>query len=100
MQEVQTSVFNREDTFFGVCQALGEDFGFHPNLLRLALAIALFWNPVAVLAGYAAVGVVIALTRWLVPNPRIASAPAETDAAQEAAEVEARCEEEALPLAA
>ena len=70
-QTFQPSVFARDDTFFGVCHALGEDFGFNPNYLRAALAVGLFWNPVAMVAAYAGAGLVVAATRWLYPNPRI-----------------------------
>ncbi|HEX8641266.1 MAG TPA: PspC domain-containing protein [Allosphingosinicella sp.] len=100
MQDVHTNLIARDDTFFGVCQGLGEDLGIHPNLLRLALAVLLFWNPVAVLAGYAAAGLLVALTRWLVPNPRIA-APAQPEAeAAPAGSSLVEPEQQQLPLAA
>ena len=91
-----SSVFARDDTFFGVCHALGEDFGFHPNWLRLAFALALFWNPLAAVGAYAAVGLVIAATRWLVPNPRIPLPEPEGAATVEAEAADA----EPIPLAA
>ena len=69
------SVLARDDTFFGVCQALGEDLRIPPNLLRIALAVGLFWNPVAVVGIYAACGVLVFLTRWLVPEPKIVAPP-------------------------
>ena len=72
MESAHTSVLTRDDTFFGVCEALGEDFGIHPNLLRLGFALTLFFSPLAAFAGYAAAGLVVAATRWLVPNPRVA----------------------------
>ena len=102
MQDYQPSVIARDDTFFGVCHALGEDFRFPPNLLRLALALALFWNPLAAIGAYAGLGVLVGLSRWLVPNPRI---PAETPTfieAEPAPAAETREEpvQEALPLAA
>lgn len=96
MQQVETAIFARDDTFFGVCQALGEDFGFPPNLLRVAMAVALFWNPVAVIAFYVGAGLVVALTRWLVPNPRMPQ-PAEPEAEPQ---VEMEPEQQQLPLAA
>ena len=94
------SLLTRDDTFFGVCEGLGEDFGFHPNFLRLAFAGMLFWNPTAALAAYAAAGVVVALTRWLVPEPKADVLVPEvvTPAAIEAAEAEQATEQ--LPLAA
>ena len=73
MQHAETSVFARDDTFFGVCEALGEDFGFNPVYLRIALGVLVLWNPVAVLGGYVAAGLLVGLSRWLVPNPRLAA---------------------------
>jgi len=70
MQDSQPNLFARDDTMFGVCEALGEDFGFNPLYLRVTLAVLLFWNPIAVFGAYAAAGAVVALTRWLIPNPR------------------------------
>ena len=65
----RASLLTRDDTFFGICEGLGGDFGIHPNFLRLAFAGLLFWNPVAAISAYATAGLVVALTRWLVPEP-------------------------------
>ena len=73
MPTAQTSLFARDDTFFGVCQAIGDDFGFNPNWLRVTLPLLLFFNPVATLAGYAAAGVVVFVSRWFFPEPRVAA---------------------------
>ena len=70
MQTSQPSVFARDHTIFGVCEALGEDFGFNPMFLRVPLAVLLLLNPVAVIGTYLAAGVVVFLTRWISPNPR------------------------------
>lgn len=94
MQTVQPNPIARDDTFFGVCEALGEDFGFHANWLRAALALLLFWNPLAAVGGYVAAGAVVLLSRWLVPNPRVS---AELDGEPA---VEAAAEQMPLPLAA
>lgn len=67
------NLFARPDTFFGICEGLGEDLGIHPNFLRLALAGALFWNPLAALAIYASAGAIVLATRLLFPNPRVAA---------------------------
>lgn len=88
------SVFAREDTFFGVCFALGEDFGFNPAYLRVLFALLFFWSPLAAGAAYAAVGAVVALSRWLVREPAEVTPAEETAAANE----DERQEE--LPLAA
>ena len=82
MQTSKPSVFARDHTFFGVCEALGEDLGFSPIFLRIAFAVGLFLNPVAVIAIYAALGALVAFTRFVAPEPRI-QAPAGDKAAAE-----------------
>ena len=83
----QPSLLARDDTFFGVCQAIGDDFGFNPNWLRVALPVLLFLNPTLTLAGYAAAGVVVFVSRWFYPEPRVA-ADAEARVDREPVEVE------------
>ena len=105
------NLFFRDDTFFGVCQGLGEDTGVPPTLFRVGLAVMLFWNPLAAAGIYAALGLVVAIARFLFPVPRAAeaiSAPAaavEPEAvmagfAADLEPVEARAEEEPVRLAA
>jgi phage shock protein C len=96
MQTVQPSVFARDHTFFGVCEALGEDLGFSPVFLRIAFAVALFFSPLGALAVYMALGALVALTRFVAPVPK-AAIPAEAEAKAEPAETEAQPE---LALAA
>lgn len=67
MQTTQTSLIARDDTFFGVCQALGDDLGFNPLWLRLALAGGLLWNPAAILATYVGLAVIVLASRLLFP---------------------------------
>lgn len=64
------NLFTRDDTLLGVCEGLGEEFGFHPNILRIVLASMLLWNPLAVIGGYLAIGVVLMASRWLIPARR------------------------------
>ena len=71
MQNYQPTVLDREDTFFGVCEAIGEDFRFNAQYLRVGFALLLFFSPVAAIGGYAAAGAVVALSRWAAPNPRL-----------------------------
>lgn len=73
------SVFARDDTLFGACHALGEDFGFNPTWLRALFALGLFLSPAAAVAGYAACAALVAVARWLVPDP--SPAPTEPEAA-------------------
>jgi len=100
MQSDNENVFTRDDTFFGVCQAIGEDLGFNPNWLRAALGVLLIWSPLATIAAYLAAGIVIALIRWIVPNPRSARAKAGEPALETAAAVEGDNDEVALAAAA
>jgi phage shock protein C len=93
MQTRQPSLLTRDDTFLGVCEALGEDFGFNPFWLRATLAGLLLWNPLVVIGGYLAAGMVVLASRLIAPNPRPApqveaQAPAPT-AAEHYAEPEA-----------
>ena len=88
MQTAQPSVFARDHTFFGVCEALGEDLGFSPVFLRLAFAVGLFLNPVAVIAIYAGLGALVAFTRFVAPNPRTQATEEATAAEPEEAQAE------------
>lgn len=58
----------QKDNLFGICHALGQEFGFDPLWLRLALAVSLLWNPVLVLAAYFYVGLVMLAARMLFPR--------------------------------
>lgn len=58
-----------KDNLFGVCNALGEDFGFNPLWLRLALAVAFLFAPVGVAIGYFAIGGAVLAARWMFPDP-------------------------------
>ena len=101
MQESQSSVFARDDTFFGVCEALGEDLGFNPIYLRITFAVFLLWKPVEVIVAYVIAGLVVGLTRWLFPNPRTAAAPEWTAEAQSATDHQPQNDEaEAMAVAA
>jgi phage shock protein PspC (stress-responsive transcriptional regulator) len=78
MPQVHPNPLMRDDTLLGVCQALGEDFGFSPNWLRVALAVSLFVNPLAAIGAYLAMGLLVAASRFAFPSraPADAAAPA------------------------
>lgn len=82
------NLLTREDTLFGVCQALGDDFGFNPLYLRVALAVALIPAPVAVLSFYAMAAVAVAVSRLIVREPRPAFALASAGEPAAPAQVE------------
>jgi phage shock protein PspC (stress-responsive transcriptional regulator) len=94
MPTAKPSLFTRDDTFFGICEGLGEDLGFNPLFLRLALPVPLFFFPVETVVGYFAAGVVVLATRLAFPHPVTVSSQAEPVA------VNTPDEEPQLPLAA
>ena len=57
-----TNLLLRNDTILGVCEAIGQDFGFHPNWLRLMFALSFYFNPVAVIGTYVGLGLLVAAT--------------------------------------
>ena len=103
MTSAQPNLFLRSDTFFGVCEAIGEDLRIPANLLRIAFAPLLFWNPMLAFGLYAGLGLIVALSRWLAPNPKILEAPVAADAAEPAGELqpaENEAQAQPMPLAA
>ena len=83
----------RNDTILGVCEAIGEDFGFNPLWLRLAFIAPLFIEPVMTIAVYAALGVVVAASRYFFPRST-------TQAVELQQSVETESAEEQLKMAA
>lgn len=61
----QTPLPLRHDTILGVCEALGQDFGFNPTWLRLAFIAPIFFAPVWTVVAYLALGALVAATRLL-----------------------------------
>lgn len=79
------NLLTRDDTFFGVCQGLGDDLGVSPDLLRVALALGLFWNPYAVAAAYAAMAAVVLVSRLAFPERRPTEEPVLVEGANDEA---------------
>ena len=73
-QETQVALPLRNHTIFGVCEAIGEDFGFNPVLLRVPLAAMVVVNPLWAIGAYLALGVLVLASRLLFPNPKPATA--------------------------
>ncbi len=67
MTATPSPLFDRPDTFFGVCEGLGQDLGFNANYLRVLLGAAVLWNPVVVIATYLVLGLAVAASRWIYP---------------------------------
>ena len=64
----------KPDNMFGICAAVGEDFGFNALWLRLALGVGLIVNMEATLVAYAVLGMIVLVSRLAAPN-RKADAP-------------------------
>jgi phage shock protein C len=78
----------RNDTILGVCEALGQDFGFNPLWLRLAFIAPLFFVPLWTIAGYLGLGALVAVSRKLYPRTLAASPATDLVAADRAVERE------------
>lgn len=95
--------FHRPDTFFGVCEAIGQDFGFNPLWLRLAFVPPVFFQPAYALVAYVTLGLVVLASRMMFPDPQNPAVTAETESAAVTTiepEAPAAKQPEALPLAA
>lgn len=90
-QDVQPALPLRNHTILGVCEAIGEDFGFNPVWLRVPFAASVLWSPTLAVAAYFAVGAVVLFSRLLFPDDKIAEAHATSgpDAANEQREIAA-----------
>ena len=65
-----TKLLDRPDTLLGVCEGIGREFGFHPNILRIGLAIPMIWSPVAVIGTYFGLGAALWLSHKIAPSRR------------------------------
>ena len=87
MDNETTNLFRRRDTFFGICEAVGQDFGFNALWLRLALIAPLFFFPVQTFAAYFGLGAIVLASRLLFPAPTATpSVPAAAEPATHPAE--------------
>lgn len=100
MQSYQPAIFWREDTLFGVCEALGEDLGFNPLWLRIVLSVGLLWDPLAMIYAYLGLAVIVLVTRLIFPNPRAAVRPEAEVAAEHPAPAADAMDQYPLPIAA
>jgi phage shock protein C len=97
-QENQVALPLRSHTIFGACEAIGEDFGFNPVLLRVPFAASVLWSPMWAIGAYFALAAVVLLSRLLVPT--VKSPEAAVEASETAVSKEAERTERELPLAA
>lgn len=96
MENETTNLFRRRDTFFGICEAVGQDFGFNPLYLRLAFIAPLFFFPVQTFAAYFALGAIVLMSRLLFPNKGTKTEAPALASTEGAAKAEDKTEEFAL----
>ena len=60
----------RSHTILGICEAIGEDFGFNPVLLRVPLAAMVIWSPMIAIGSYLGLGIAVLASRLLFPKTR------------------------------
>lgn len=70
-QENQVALPLRSHTILGVCEALGEDFGFNPVFLRVPLAASVIWSPTYAIGAYFALGLIVLVSRLLAPKQAV-----------------------------
>ena len=60
----------RSHTILGVCEAVGEDFGFNPVLLRVPFAASVIYSPMLAIGTYLGLGLVVLASRLLFPRAK------------------------------
>jgi phage shock protein PspC (stress-responsive transcriptional regulator) len=66
-QEQNVALPMRSHTILGVCEAIGEDFGFNPILLRVPFAATVLWSPTYAILAYFVLGALVLGSRLLFP---------------------------------
>ena len=67
-QEKDVALPLRAHTILGVCEAIGEDFGFNPVLLRIPFAASVLISPTMAIGAYLLLGLVVLASRMLFPK--------------------------------
>jgi phage shock protein PspC (stress-responsive transcriptional regulator) len=65
----------RAHTILGVCEAIGEDFGFNPVFLRVLFAASVLVSPTGAIATYFALGAVVLVSRLVFPRAKNVAQP-------------------------
>ena len=60
----------RSHTILGVCEAVGEEFGFNPVYLRIPFAASVIYSPMMALAAYLLLGLGVLIARTLLRDVR------------------------------
>lgn len=73
-QDNQIALPLRSHTILGVCEAIGEDFGFNPVLLRVPFAASVLWSPTYAILAYLVLGAFVLASRLLFPRQKSTTA--------------------------
>jgi phage shock protein PspC (stress-responsive transcriptional regulator) len=79
----------RSHTIFGVCEALGEDFGFNPTWIRVPFAASVLVSPTYAILAYFALGVVVLASRMIFPKSKAGKTAPDVEAQAVAANSQA-----------
>ena len=74
VQENEVALPLRNHTILGVCEGIGEDFGFNPIFLRIPLAAMVIVNATWAFGAYFALGAVVLASRLLFPDRKTSTA--------------------------
>lgn len=66
----------RTHTLLGVCEAVGEDFGFNPLFLRVPFSMVVLYSPTIAIGAYLVLGLIVMASRLLFPNTTMREAAA------------------------
>jgi phage shock protein PspC (stress-responsive transcriptional regulator) len=80
-QENQIALPLRSYTILGVCQAIGEDFGFNPTFLRIPLAASVLYSPMWSIVAYFTLGAIVLGSRLLFPKAKPAGSVTQVEEA-------------------
>jgi phage shock protein C len=69
-QDNQVALPMMPHTILGVCEAIGEDFGFNPMFLRVPFAASMLISPTWGIVTYLALGLVVLASRLLFPRTK------------------------------
>ncbi|MEO6432391.1 MAG: PspC domain-containing protein [Sphingomicrobium sp.] len=68
-----TALPMRAHTILGVCEAIGEDFGFNATWLRVPFAATVLVSPLYAILAYLALGVLVLGSRLIFPRAKLAT---------------------------
>ena len=71
----------RSHTILGVCEAVGEEFGFNPVYLRVPFAASVIYSPMMALAAYLLLGIGVLVARTFLRDVREADGEQATEVA-------------------